>query len=119
VETDRDLDGLLARDSIGHEGDGSANGGTDNVWEGAVPQSFPTISQRAAPPSIKRGGAAQRPRPQLTGPRRNRPPQTVYPHDGPLQQPELMESIRESRDTQQGQHSSHGGDVGPQEWIRS
>jgi hypothetical protein len=101
-DTDRDLDTLPARDSIGHEGDGSANEGTGNVWEEAAPQSFPTIPQRTAQPSIKRSGTAQHPKPRPTSPRRNRPSETVYPHDGFLQQPELMEYIRKSRDTQQG-----------------
>jgi hypothetical protein len=116
-DTDRDLGGLPVRDSIGHEGDGNANDGTDNVWEEAAPQSFPTIPQRTAQPSIKRGGTSQRPKPRPTGPRRNRPPETVYPYYGALQQPELMEYIRNSRDTQQGQHSFHGGDAGTQKWI--
>jgi prepilin signal peptidase PulO-like enzyme (type II secretory pathway) len=54
--TDKDLDGLLARDKIGRGGDGSAIEGTGNVWNGAAPQSFPTIPQRTAQRSIKRGG---------------------------------------------------------------
>jgi hypothetical protein len=41
----------------------------------------------------------------------------VYPHDGSLQPLDSMENIRQQQDTQQGQHSFHGGDAGLQDWI--